>query len=184
MSDNLELAKKALNYVKERRWDYLLVHTFLAVKHYPSWSENADFEERTNIGLKDISSKKRLLVCKYLKKETEFVKATYKDIVFEIGGFSHSSSMPDGEYFVTFACSLLIDEKVALTAMYSERDMDAYFAKDFSISAVEELHVDKKIDELLVGIESLIAQREIREKERQTKMENQKYEGKFTFGEE
>ena len=83
--------------------------------------------------------------------------------------------MPDGEYFVTFACSLLIDEKVALTAMYSERDMDAYFAKDFSISAVEELHVDKRIDELLVGIESMITQREIREKERQTKMDNQKY---------
>ena len=184
MSDNLELAKKALDYVKSRRWDYLLVHAFLAIEHYHAWSERDDFEDKLNIGLKNISSEKRLLVCDYLKQETQFLKATYNNINFEIGGFSHSSSMPDGEYFVTFACSLLIDDKVVLNAMYNERGMDAYFANDYWISSVQELHVDKRIDELLVGIESLITQHKIREKERQTAAENQKYEGKFTFGDE
>ena len=182
MSDNLELKKKALDYVKDRRWDYLLVHAFLAIKYYPSWSTNDDFEEKHNIGLKNISSVNRTLVCAYLKEETQFVKATYKDIVFEIGGFSHRSWVPDGD--VTFACSLLIDEKVVLTAEYSERDMDAYFAGDYSISSVEELHVDKRVDELLVGIERLITQHRAREEERQTKVKNQKYAGKFTFGDE
>ena len=184
MTKNLELAKKALAYVKEKRWDYLLVHAFLETQHYHAWSKRGDFEDEWNIGLRNISSEKKPLVCDYLKEETTFLKATYNDINFEIGGFSHSFSAPDGDYSVTFACSLIIDGQTVLTAMYSEKDTDAYFPRDFSIFSVEELHVDMRIDDLLNGIETLITQHVNRREQRESERRDKKYEGKFTFGDD
>ncbi len=183
MTNNLELKEKAFQYAKERRWDYLLVLAFLELKDYPSWSKQYDFNERLNIGLSDISSEQKRLICGYLKKETVFVKATYKDISFGIGGFHNYSDNPDGDIFNTFAASLVIDEKTALTIHYHERDFDAYFPQDYKMIGVEELHVNSKIDELLLGIETLINEHKEEQDKKRKKQENKQYEGKFSFGE-
>jgi hypothetical protein len=184
MKNNLELKEKAFNYVKEKRWDYLLLHTFLAVKHYPYWSKRDDFATNWNIGLDDVSSETKLLACGYKKKETEFVRARFDNIVFETGGFSDSTSMPDGELFVTFACSLILDKKPVLTIYYNQKNTEAYSAKDYDMMSVEELHVDPRIDELLLGVEKLIKEHAKLVNRREAERRNQQYEGKFSFGNE
>lgn len=185
MTNNLELKEKAFQYAKERRWDYLLVLAFLELKDYPSWSKQYDFNERLNIGLENISSEQKLLVCGYLKQETMFVKATYKNIRFSIGAFTHFYDDPEGDSFNILASSLMIDEKTALTIKYRERNFDTHhFPGHYKIMGVEELHVDLKIDELLLGIEALINEHKEEKEKRRKKQENHQYNGKFSLAEE
>jgi hypothetical protein len=183
MSDNLELKDKAFKYVNERRWDYLLVLAFLELEDYPRISKTHvdNFNEYVNIGLKEISSERKLLDCGYLKKETIFVKATYKDISFSIGGFRDPYDDTSGK----FASSLIIDGKTALT-MYYHLEIDPFVGhvpQNYSLIDVKELHTNPKIDELLLGIEALINEHTEKWKKKREQQENQQYEGKFSFDE-
>ena len=195
MTGNFELFQKALEYVKKQRFDYLLIDTFLAVRHYSKRSKTDHRDDGWDIGLKDISTEKKLLVCDELREETQFIKATFEEITFEIGGVSCPSRSQDGTTDMTFTCSLLIDERTVLTAKYQElffsvssletRDLHSY---DFSINSVEELHVDKRLGHLLLGISSGFNLRQQQQKllkeQEEIQRKYQKYEGKFTFGEE
>lgn len=193
MSDNLELKAKAFKYVNERRWDYLLVLAFLELEDYPKRQiKHVDnFNKYVNIGLKEISSERKLLDCGHLKpKETTFVNATYKDISFSIGGFHDFYDDPSrtlAEPFSgTFTSSLIIDGKTALTIDYHV-EIDPLGignrAQCYSLIDVKELHTNPKIDELLLGIEALINEHDEKLKKESEQRENQRYEGKFSFDE-
>jgi hypothetical protein len=179
---NLELKEKARTYVKEKRWDYLLVNAYLETKYFTSWSKRDDFEEQWNIGLTNISSETQTLVCGYKKNENnEFLVANFNDIKFEIGGFRDTAYMPDGDAYTTLSIVLLIDEQVVLSIRYSEDADDPYRASDYNIVSVEELHSNLKISELLEGIEKAVYEKDERDKLKRKHQENNSYEGKFTF---
>lgn len=179
--NNIELKEKAKKYVLENRWDYLLVHAYLNTQYFSSWSKEDEFEEKWNIGLKNISSEERLLECGYLKETTNFLVASYNDINFKLGGYKKYSSMPDGDTFATLSISLLIEEKVALSIRYSETTFDAYRAEDYRLIDVEEMHSSILKNKLLEGIETEIEMQKTREELRRKQEENDSYKGKFTF---
>jgi hypothetical protein len=184
MVNNLELKEKALNYVKDNRWDFLLVNTFLTIKHYLSLSKRTDFEDEWNIGLKSVSSCERTLVSGYKEERVTFVNATVNDTNFSIGGFSDSTSMPDDSLYVTLYCSLLIDNNVVLTIQYVDRDYESYDASHYTMVSVEELHVDPRIDKVLGDIEVLINEHKKLRDKKEKRQQNDQYDGKFSFGSE
>jgi hypothetical protein len=181
---NLELKEKAKKFVIEKRWDYLLVNTYLETKYFYSWSKDDefDFEKETNFGLTNISSEIRILECGYKKNDNnDFLVASFNDINFKIGGFRDTSYMPDGDAYTTLSIVLLIDEKVVLSIRYSEESDDPYRANDYRLVSVEELHSSEKITKLLVGIEIAIDEKKEKENLKRKHEENNSYEGKFTF---
>jgi hypothetical protein len=183
---NLELKEKARTYVKEKRWDYLLVNAYLETKYFTSWSKDDefDFEENTNFGLTNISSEIRTLECGYKKNENnEFLVANFNDIKFKIGGFRDTTYMPDGDAYTTLSVVLLIDEIVVLSIRYSEEADDPYRASDYRLVSVEELHSNKNITNLLEGIENSISKKKEKDNLKRKIHENNSYEGKFTFDE-
>jgi hypothetical protein len=179
---NLELKEKAKKYVKEKRWDYLLVNAYLETKHFTSWSRRHDFEEKWNIGLTNISSEIRTLECGYKKNENnEFLVANLNNIKFKIGGLRDTTYMPDGDAYTTLSIVLLIDEKVVLSFRYSVDADDPFSARDYGIVSVEELHSAPEISELLEGIEKAVDEKNDRDELKRKQEENNSYEGKFTF---
>lgn len=183
---NLELKEKARKFVKEKRWDYLLVNAYLETKYFTSWlkDDEFDFEENTNFGLTNISSEVRTFEFGYKKNENnEFLVANFNDINFKIGGFRDTTYMPDGDAYTTLSIVLLIDDKVVLSLRYSEDADDPYQASDYSLVSVEELHSNEKITKLLEGIENAIEEKKEKENLKRKNEENNSYEGKFTFDE-
>jgi hypothetical protein len=179
---NLELKEKAKQYVKEKRWDYLLVNAYLETKHFIYWSRRHDFEEKWNIGLTNISSEIRTLECGYKKNENnEFLVANFNNIKFKIGGLRDTTYMPDGDAYTTLSIVLLIDEKVVLSARYSEDADDPLRARDYGIVSVEELHSIPEISELLEGIARAVDEKNERDELKRKKEEDNSYDGKFTF---
>lgn len=184
MRSNLELKEKVLNYVKDKRWDFLLVHAFLAIQHYSSWSKRDDFEDELNLGLKNLSFSEKLLVSGRREENVNFVNAIVNNVNFSIGGLIDHTSMPDGSSYTVLNCSLLIENKVVLTIQYSEKDYESYDASHHTMISVEELHVDSKIDCVLSNIEALIKEHKKLQNRKRLTQENEQYDGKFSFGDE
>lgn len=176
MTNNLELQGKALKYVGEKRWDYLLALTFLQIRNYPSWSQRDDFETDWNIGLTSITSENRLIETGYDKRNADFIRARYQEIDFSVGGAKDYGTS------YTEVLSLRVEDKTVITIKYYLGDMDFLHASNYEMLSVEELHVDQKIDELLLGIESLIKEHNKRRNNNEAKRRNQQYEGRFSFG--
>jgi hypothetical protein len=140
--------------VHEKRWDYLLAHLFLSIRHFPELSKKEDFDERLNIGLNNISTEKRLLQCGHIQESVNFVNASYQGINFSLGGFSNESYLPDGDPFHTLAIALWIQNKHIFTFLYHDRISAGVTAKDFDLASVEILNENPLIDKLLLGLEN------------------------------
>jgi hypothetical protein len=180
---NIELREKAKNYVIEKKWDMLLCHAYLETQYFSTWVKNQEnFEEEVNIGLKNISSENILLECSYVKESTDFLVASFNETYFKIGGCRNSDVMPDGDMFSTLCINLFINEKLVLSIMYSDDTLDGYFAKDYRMISVEEMHSSPEISTLLEGIAESIEKKEKRAEQEKQQTQNQTYEGKFTFG--
>jgi hypothetical protein len=180
---NLELKEKARKFVKEKRWDYLLVNAYLETKYFTSWSKDDefDFEENTNFGLTNISSETRTF--EYDNKKNEFLVANFKGINFKIGGFRDLFILPNHNAYTGLSIVLLIDDKVVLSFIYTEHANDPFRATDYKLVSVEELHSNEKITKLLEGIETAIEEKKEKENLKRKHEENNSYEGKFTFDE-
>ena len=59
--------------VNEKRWDYLLAHLYLSIRTFPELSKKEDFEERFNIGLRNVGTEMRLLQCGHIQESINFV---------------------------------------------------------------------------------------------------------------
>jgi hypothetical protein len=181
--NNIELKEKAKNYVVEKNWDMLLCHAYLETKNFSTWVTNQErFEEEINFGLTEISSEKILLQCGYIAEVVEFLVASFNGINFKIGGLRNSTTMPDGDLYSTLSINLVIDQKLVLSIKYSDDTLDGYFAKDYKIISVEEMHSNPQISKLLEGIAESIDKKEEREEIEKRLKEDKSYEGKFTFG--
>ena len=177
----LDLKEKAKDYLIKNRLDYLLCHMYLSTQYFTSWSEQEDFGSKWNIGLKNINSETRILECGHLKEPEEFLTANFEEISFKIGGHQNYYSMPDGEVYTTLSISLIIDDKVVLSAEYSGDPDYAYSASDWHLVGVEELHADSKLKTLLEGIEREIKKNDEKKEHLRKEEENNLYKNKFTF---
>lgn len=68
---NLELQKKAENFIKEKKWDLHLLELFLNTQHFSTWINRDDFDDY-NFGLKDITFKDKQIELKDSKKILHF----------------------------------------------------------------------------------------------------------------
>ena len=66
--NNLELQKKAENFIKEKKYDLHLIDLFLNTQHFSSWINRDNFEEY-NFGLTDISFLEKEIKLKNSKKK-------------------------------------------------------------------------------------------------------------------
>ena len=139
--------------VNEKRWDYLLAHLYLSIRTFPELSKKEDFEERFNIGLRNVGTEMRLLQCGHIQESINFLNASYQGVSFSLGGFSNESYLPDGEPFHTLAIALWIQNKHIFTFLYHDRISAAATAKDFDLVSVEVLNENPLIDQLLLGLE-------------------------------
>lgn len=178
---NIDLQKKALQFIKEKGWDSLLVSAFLEVKHYPSWALRDDFEEKWNIGVKNVRGETKFLKVGYGGEDVRFCVGEIAGIAFKIGGDLVFSTMPDGELFVTLPLELYLDDKKVMAVRYVADSSDPILDSDFSLLSIEEFHNDDRIDTLLKEISR--AKHQLKERRRLSDLAEKEsnLEGKFTF---
>ena len=83
---NLELQKKAENFIKEKKWDLYLLELFFNTQSFSSLLEQNNFEEEFNFGFTDIFFLDKEIELKHSKKTITFLRAKFNDINFMIGG--------------------------------------------------------------------------------------------------
>ena len=185
--NNKELKQKALDYIKEKNWDTLLVDVYLTTSAFYAWKDRKDFESDYNIGLSNIHSTKRKLSFRYHNEEVSFLCAMFHDksheetIPFEIGGDKEFSTGPDGDSWTTAYIELWIDGAIKIAAHYSVRNSYVDFVEDFSIFDCEEFHDDKRIQRLLSGLVAEKKKRDERKERTKRESDEKHLEGKFTF---
>jgi hypothetical protein len=184
--EEVKKKSKAKEIMKEKKWDNSLIEAYHNLQHYPSWSKEVNFEEKLNIGVKNVSGIKKDIDVGYIKGEVTFVKCDFDSINFMIGGETKFSSSPDGSSWCTHAVSLFIDEIRVLAVMYSVKE-DKYdrglLPSDCSLLSVEEFHAHKKIDVLLNGLHNAANELKIRNEKIRCEEDEKKYSGKFSFDE-
>lgn len=178
---NIELQKKALQFLKDKGWDHLLIKAYLEVQYYPSWSTRDDFEKSWNIGLKNVRGEERHLRVGYGGEDVVFCVGELNGIQFKIGGGLVFSSMPDGESYVTLPLELHLDNKLVLAVRYVADDSDPILPSDYSLVTVEEFHNDDRINVLLQEISLAIEHKNESKRLNDLKNKEASLEGKFTF---
>lgn len=182
--DVKEAKQRALRLMREKGMDLTLIKTYQAIKHYPSWAERDDFNEKWNIGLGDISGEEVTLEVGYLKDCCRLTVAEIDGVKFKIGGFAKFDVMPDGSSLDMEAVALYVDGKCVIAALYSRNGVDAILPSDFRLSSVEEFHQSAVAEQVLQSVSNLIDRWQAKKKVASHESDVAKYEGKFSFGDE
>jgi len=174
--------KEALNRIKQKGVDTLLLGAYLETKYYPSWAVNPNFSDHDwNIGLRSIASLElehqihnKTVQIKGVLAETEHTK-------FWIGASQvehHSYAVDDS--FSSQAIFLRIDDRPAIHARFYVGE-DPVIPQNFKLYAVEEYHETDQLFALLHEVDDLIALKKQRQEEARKRADTEKYAGKFTF---
>lgn len=181
---NFEQAKKkALDRVREKGLDKLLIAAFLETNHYPSWSKNSPAGE-WNIGLANISGVEVSRKVGYFEEKGEAVVAELDGIRFQLSGSKHFTDDDGSGICGTQTASLHIGEACVLSGLFFFYDIDACIPEDFSLYSVEEYHENAAMEQLLRRISELIKLKRIQQKELQQKKQAEHYSGKFSFNDD
>ena len=179
--NNLELQKKAESFVKEKKWDLHLMNLFLNTQHFSSWMNRDDFDDY-NFGLKDISLKDKEIELKNSKKNLQFLKASFNDINFMIGGDFDSFILPDDSYCATQTVILCLEEEIVMNVRYESPNSDySSLASEYKIRSVEEFHNHVLLHELLLQTYLANKQKIIQRNNKFNSERNKSYKDKFTF---
>jgi hypothetical protein len=176
-----EIKESARNFIVDKGWDLLLMEAYLTTRHFIAWSDRDDFQERWNIGVKNIYGVTRPVDIGYVNDEAEFLCGEIAGINFQLGGVMDYDSMPDGDSFNTANISLFVEGRRVMAVRYTFSSLDTYFAEDYRIFCVEEFHNDEIIGRLLFSLHNGKIEQEKRGVELDRIKEEEKYRGKFSF---
>ena len=178
--NNLELQKKAENFIKEKKWDFYLVDLFLNTNHFHAWIKLAEFDDY-NFGLINLSFSSKEISLKYGSKSIDFLHAKFEDINFSIGGYHDSISLPDDNLNL-LTVFLFIDEKIVMNIRYKEPNYDfSSLSSEYKIFSVEEFHNHQSLNDLLIKTSEANKQKE-KERNRKRRIErDNSYKDKFSF---
>ena len=178
---NLELQKKAENFIKEKKWDLHLIDLFLNTQHFSSWINRDNFEEY-NFGLTDISFLEKEIELKHSKKNIEFLRAKFDDINFMIGGDFDSFSTPDDSYYAIQTVILYLEENIVMNIRYEQPNLDYLsLANQYKVWSVEEFHNHQSLNDLLTKTFESNKQQEKERNRNRTKERDNSYKDKFSF---
>ena len=178
--NNLELQKKAENFIKEKKWDFYLVDLFLNTNHFHAWIKLAEFDDY-NFGLINLSFSSKEISLKYGSKSIDFLHAKFEDINFSIGGYHDSISLPDDNLNL-LTVFLFIDEKIVMNIRYKEPNYDfTSLSSEYKIFSVEEFHNHASIHELLLKTYLAHKQKLIQRQNKYNSERDNNYKDKFSF---
>lgn len=165
-TNHVKRKKKVLNYLKERRWDTLLLSVYKEIRSMFVWGKENDLENGLHIGLSDVSKTKKIIDCSGEMREINFMKARIVNIEFMIGDESTTNQF--GTMLTIF---LLINNRCHVIAKYI----------DDNLFDVEEFHESEEIETVLRGLEGGIRQRRLKEVREEWEKKESVYKDKFTF---
>ena len=163
--NHVTLKKKALNCMKERRWDILLLRVFREIRTMFVFRKEYDIENGLHIGLVGISEVKKTIECGGKSEAINFFKARIGDIDFMIG---ESSGNQMSEISTV---SLVINDTNCVTATYMNDEL----------YEVEEFHESEEIETVLRSLENGIRQRRLKEVREDFEAKEEVYKDRFTF---
>ena len=178
---NAEVEKataKAMELVRAGQLEKRLWRLFHTVKHYGAWSKRGDFEERWNIGLRNITATTEEIDFGWKKEEFDIVHFDAFDLRISVGGKRIYSETPDGDY--AYWCILYrADGSNSLLAQYGDADDLPDYCPN--MTGVEEFHYDKTAFEVLERLNQLIDEYKEKCDRRDAEERKNRYAGKFTF---
>ena len=179
---NLELQKKAENFIKEKKWNLHLLELFLNTQSFSSLLEHNNFEEEFNFGFTDIFFLDKEIELKHSKKTITFLRAKFNDINFTIGGDLDSFISFDDSVRATLTIILYIDEKLIMNITYdSQLETYGTISYPYKFSSVEEFHNHASIHELLLKTYLAHKQKLIQRQNKYNSERDNNYKDKFSF---
>jgi hypothetical protein len=131
--------EKALQLLRESRLGYHLVHVWLEIRYYPSWSKRDDFEAKWNFGLANVSSGERAVSIRGRDKTLTFLRASFDGRRFEIASDQSPVWWPDDEAFAVETLLLDWNGRRVANVNFTVHD-DGIIPSHFHLISVEELH--------------------------------------------
>ena len=179
---NLELQKKAENFIKEKKWDLHLIELFLNTLSFSSESKQNNFEQDINFGFTDIFFLDKEIELKHSKKIIHFLRAKFNDINFMIGGDIDSFISFDDSVVSKQTVILYIDEKLIMNIVYhSPNNTYGTLSNEYKFSSIEEFHNHVSIHELLLKTYLAKKQKNIQYQNKIKSEEDKIYKDKFSF---
>ena len=164
--NHVTLKKKALNYMKERRWDTRLPRVYNELKTMFIFGKENDIKNGLHIGLIDISEVKGAIESGGKTEQIDFLRASIDGIDFMIGGESSTNQI--GKISTV---SLVINNRCHVTARYFNDNL----------CEVEEFHESEEIETVLRSLENGIRQRKLKEVRDDFEAKEEVYKDRFTF---
>jgi hypothetical protein len=179
---SLDEKNKAEKIFDESGMSSNLIKFIYETNYYHSWVKNSeDFEERYNFGLQDIRTEVVDINIHYSANIEYLTLAKYKNKNIKFGNKTYYVSFPDGESAVYEVILFYIEDKLIVHAKYS-RNRDAYSYKDYKFSSLEEFHYTNEFENMLSEMSKDIDDLKIKVNKLEKIKEEEKYKGKFSFG--
>ncbi len=177
---NIDLQKKAENFIKEKKWDFYLIDLFLNTNHFHAWIKHDNFDDY-NFGLSNLSFSSKEIVFKYDSKNIDFLHAKFEGINFSVGGYEESISLPD-DYLRLLTVFLFIDEKIVMNVRYKEPHYEyTSLSSEYKIFSVEEFHNHQSLNDLLSKTSEANKQKDKERDRKRRKDIDDGYKDKFSF---
>ena len=178
---SIEEKKNAEKKFRDSGMSKNLIKFILETKHYSAWVKNsAEFEDRYNFGLKNITTEKVEIKISYSEKIDYLTVATYKDKRIKFGNGNYSFTFPDGEYSYYKVVQFYIDDKLIVHGEYLEISDDPIIASDYEFLSLEEFHYTSEFENLIKDMCKDIDEFIFKRRKLDIQKIEDSYKGKFT----